>query len=114
MKIDLIDSTGQSALSKKNLELWIKDELQKHSYDNNWLVEVLVVDKLKMRLLNKKYRQIDKATDVLSFPQFNPPHKEGNGAILGSIVLCPEAFGEQKEEELVRHGVKHLIGIHHK
>lgn len=114
MKIDLVNLSTEKFFNQKSIGLWIEDELTKHGYDNNWLVEVLIVDKSKMRAINKKYRQKDNVTDVLSFPQFNTLPKEGKGEVLGSIVLCPKAFDKQEADELVRHSVKHLIGIHHK
>lgn len=114
MKIDLVNLSTEKFFNEKSIGLWIEDELTKHGYDNNWFVEVLIVDKSKMRSINKKYCQKDKVTDVLSFPQFDTPSKEGRGEILGNIVLCPKAFDKQEADELVRHSVKHLIGIHHK
>ena len=80
--------------------------------------------------LNKKYRNIDKATDVLSFPMFekNEIKKliEGNYEIedvLGDLVISiPKVkeqaieYGHSFERELaymVVHGFFHLMGYNH-
>lgn len=80
--------------------------------------------------LNKKYRNIDKATDVLSFPMFekNEIKKliEGNYEIedvLGDLVISiPKVkeqaieYGHSFERELaymVVHGFFHLMGYDH-
>ena len=92
-----------------------------------------------MRILNCQYRGIDRATDVLSFPQ-NPPlppfAKGGRGGItshesritnhevvLGDIVVNihraerqAAEYGLTLDEELKRlliHGLLHLTGYDH-
>ena len=79
-----------------------------------------------MRELNKKYRKLDKTTDVLSFGL-----NEGDAFVespddvlrLGDIVVSyPQAVDEAREENkmvidqivlLVLHGLDHLLGKHH-
>jgi probable rRNA maturation factor len=48
----------------------------------NWEVSVAIVGAVRMRRLNKKYRQIDKTTDVLSFRGGEAMNK-----FLGEIVI---------------------------
>lgn len=92
-------------------------------------VEIMIVGDRKMRALNEKYRQIDQTTDVLSFPLEDAQAqssfaKSGDGILhLGSVVISyPQALTyaaaesvlvDDKIEELVEHGVLHLLGIHH-
>lgn len=88
-------------------------------------ISVAIVGDRKMRLLNKKYRNLDKTTNVLSFSL-----SEGESAVLpqdilrlGDIVVSypqviKEAVKEEilvdiKIDELVKHGVMHLLGLHH-
>lgn len=88
-------------------------------------VSIAIVGSRKMRSLNKKYRNIDKSTNVLSFPQM-----EGEAIVLpkdtlmlGDVVLSyPDVVREAGEYEtmvddrvnlLVEHGLLHLMGIHH-
>lgn len=93
-------------------------------------VSVIIVGDRKMQVLNKTYRQKDYTTDVLSFPQHDPSQamhpfvSPPDGTLyLGDIVVSfPEAVREAVEEhmlvddkieQLVLHGLDHLMGIHH-
>lgn len=90
-------------------------------------VSVSVIGDRQMRTLNKKYRNIDATTDVLSFPLnessgpfIDPPD---NILRLGDIMISyPQAVTEASEQnklvddviiELALHGLTHLLGIHH-
>ena len=96
----------------------ISDFLKKHHLNEQAKVDVFFVSKAKIRNLNKKYRNIDKPTDVLSFPVWNfldEIPKEGIIS-LGDIFICKEMVqGEIKREipNLVIHSLNHLIGKHH-
>ena len=96
-------------------------------------VNILVTDDVHIHELNRQFRQVDKPTDVLSFPEFalNPgelPTIEdadpGTGLIpLGDMVLSMERiaaqareFGHSRSREtayLVTHSVLHLLGYDH-
>lgn len=88
-------------------------------------VSVAIVGDRKMRALNKKYRNLDKTTNVLSFSQ-----TEGEGMVissdklvLGDIVISyPVVIQEASFENMlvddkinywVAHGLQHLLGEHH-
>jgi probable rRNA maturation factor len=98
-------------------------------------VHVAFVTDQEMRALNKRFRRIDKTTDVLSFGEAIPPRDRGTGAIahlngrrtqnggrfdLGEILISPEQASRQarrrkrplREEVafLAAHGVLHLMG----
>ena len=99
-------------------------------------VSVTVVDNKEIQEINKIYRNIDKATDVLSFPMyeyekaadfdnlddsaFNP---ESGELLLGDIVISAEKvtaqakeYGHSKEREfafLLIHSMLHLLGYDH-
>ena len=82
-------------------------------------IELLIVKNDEIRELNKEHRNIDKATDVLSFPLeydfVNMP--------LGSIVISTDfveekakEYGHEFDEEfslLFIHGILHLLGYDH-
>ena len=82
-------------------------------------IELLVVKNDEIQELNKEHRNIDKATDVLSFPMdFDMPYMP-----LGSIVISTD-FVEEKAKEyghtfneefslLFIHGILHLLGFDH-
>ncbi|MCL5407252.1 MAG: rRNA maturation RNase YbeY [Patescibacteria group bacterium] len=83
------------------------------------------VSKTKIRTLNKKYRQIDQETDVLSFPiweNLTQIPKKGT-ANLGDVFICLSVLrlnaqkeGKDETEELqgmIDHSLNHLVGKHH-
>jgi probable rRNA maturation factor len=81
-------------------------------------VELIVTDNTEMQKINKEHRNIDKTTDVLSFPYEEMPY-----APLGSIVISydkvkekADAFGHSQSDEftlLYIHGLLHLLGYDH-
>ena len=92
-------------------------------------VSVTFTDNEGIRELNKKYREMDKPTDVLSFPLFDfegdceePPIDEIISN-LGDIVISLERAKEQAEEYghsfarevafLTVHSMLHLLGYDH-
>lgn len=92
-------------------------------------LSVVFVGNDRMRLLNARYRAIDRTTDVLSFPLSDsaPPRRQTSSSPcplpLGDIVICvPKAsaqageYGVTFREELLRllvHGLLHLAGYDH-
>ena len=91
-------------------------------------VEVAIVGTRKMQKLNKDFLGVDEVTDVLSFPEEGEPgekfvQKKQKFLSLGSVVVCYPRAQEQANqrnvlvddevEELVIHGLKHLLGINH-
>jgi len=79
----------------------------------NTTIEVILLEKTVMKKINSDLRNIDLATDVLSFPQsYLPKAKE---KILGSILIAPEVAEEENIncEKLFIHGVLHLLGFDH-
>ena len=107
----------------------VEATLDYEQYSNPCEVSVSFVDNAEIRELNKKFRGIDKATDVLSFPLFDyegeseePPVDEMLG-MLGDIVLSLEQaalqadeYGHSFEREvafLTVHSMLHLLGYDH-
>lgn len=78
-----------------------------------------------MQALNKKYRNIDKTTNVLSFSinEGSPTIMPTDKLRLGDVVLSypqvirdaarDDVLVDEKVEELVIHGTLHLLGVHH-
>lgn len=86
---------------------------------------VLVRDPV-MRKLNLEYRNIDRSTDVLSFPSRDEktgPDRFADALFLGDVVVSADAALKQAREaghtleremsELVIHGILHLCGYDH-
>ncbi len=96
---------------------------------------VIITDDENIRELNREHREIDRATDVLSFPmlELSPGEKievspleldeETGTVMLGDIVISAERakaqaeeYGHSEEREisfLTVHGVLHLLGYDH-
>ncbi|MDR1060551.1 MAG: GTPase Era [Clostridiales bacterium] len=85
-----------------------------------------LVDDGEMRRLNREFRGVDRATDVLSFPMAGDgleTDPQTGRAILGDIAISPARAAEQADEYghpysrelafLTVHGVLHLMGCDH-
>ena len=94
-------------------------ELEKiANYITNKDFELILVDNLTIKEINKEYRNIDKPTDVLSFPLDVVCEGMPIGSIIISIDFLDKAleYGHSKEDELkllLIHGLLHLIGYDH-
>ena len=90
-------------------------------------INVVLTNPKNIRKINNEFRNIDKETDVLSFPMFEKDElekiDEANEDILGDIVISIERVKEQAEEYehsferelsyMVVHGFYHIIGYDH-
>ena len=90
-------------------------------------VSVTLTDDEHIHELNKKYRGVDRPTDVLSFAltESEEPQVEGGPEteILGDLILSVERLAAQAEEYghslkreaafLTVHGMLHLLGYDH-
>ena len=90
-------------------------------------VNIILTNPENIRKINSKYRNIDKETDVLSFPMFEKEELETRDEvimdILGDIVISinkvkkqAAEYGHSIERELsymVVHGFYHLMGYDH-
>ena len=93
----------------------------------NLSVSIILTTPEEIRKTNQKYRNIDKETDVLSFPMFEKKEiKELKGEFpetLGDIMISIERVKEQAKEYghsferelsyMVVHGFYHLLGYDH-
>ena len=99
--------------------------------DSKLCVTVTLTTPKTIQEINKQYRNIDRATDVLSFPMFEKDELDKkiqendfeNEDVLGDIVVSVEKVNEQAieyghsfERELsymIVHGFYHLMGYDH-
>ena len=96
----------------------------------NMSLNIVMVEANEIKALNKQFRQIDKVTDVLSFPMLdrldeleNEIDAELGDVNIGDIYICRERAKEQAEEYghgygrelcfLAVHGLLHLLGYDH-
>lgn len=108
-------------VNRKRITATIKNLLNEQMVTGPVEVSVAVVGDRKMRELNKKYRDKDETTNVLSFSLNEDTQTDI--LRLGDIVISyPEVIREAAEEEvlvddkideLAKHGLQHLLGIHH-
>lgn len=88
-------------------------------------ISLTLVDAEEIQQLNRDYRNVDKVTDVLSFPQYDDLNElpEDGEIMLGDVIICrqraeeqAEEFGHSVEREMVYlfvHSVCHLLGYDH-
>ncbi len=84
-------------------------------------LSIVLTDDAEQQILNRDWRGIDKATNVLSFPQIEPFGPVSG--LLGDIILARETLVREAEEQgvsfddhfthLVVHGFLHLLGYDH-
>lgn len=125
-----IEKIDEESLIRTVVETVLKEEGVKKEVD----VYITLTHNDNIQKINAEHRNIDKPTDVLSFPMFEreeiPMLKEGNSdddgqveTMLGDIIVSVEKVREQAEEYghsfkrelayLVTHGMLHLLGYDH-
>lgn len=117
----MIDITVQEGISfpekwDKLLRDTVAEALAYEGIEGEQEVSILICDEEEIHRLNLEFREIDRPTDVLSFPLF----EEGE---LGDIVISlpralqqAEEYGHSTERELAfltAHSVLHLLGYDH-
>jgi len=86
---------------------------------------ILLTGNSKMKYLNKKFRNKNKITDVLSFPNLEPTDlkkKTNTENYLGDIALSYEIISRRSKDsnfnlefdKMWIHGYLHLLGYNHK
>ncbi|MBU4228449.1 rRNA maturation RNase YbeY, partial [bacterium] len=113
-------------INQRKIREIVKKALQSLKVDEKTEVSILFADDKFIRLLNNKYRGIDKSTDVLSFSLWEgsvkTPEAESD-KLLGDIIISVETAQRQAdnlnhsmEKEftvLLIHGLLHLTGYAH-
>ena len=106
-----------------------EESLKYENFDPNCEISLSFVTNSEIHKINKQFRNIDRETDVLSFPQLTfeegeIPEKNENGEIiLGDIIISvekakaqAEEYGHSLEREiafLTAHSMLHLMGYDH-
>ncbi len=109
----------------EKIETCILETLNLEDFSKNVEVSLTVVDNLTIKELNKQYRNIDKETDVLSFPLLEEFENidTKNIIALGDIIISIDKakaqaldYGHSLERELcflTVHSMLHLLGYDH-
>ncbi len=89
----------------------------------NVLFSIIFVGNEEIQAINKKYRNIDRVTDVISFAFEDNEVEQEELRVLGDIYICIPKMMEQAKEYghiekrelsfLVVHGLLHLLGYDH-
>lgn len=124
------------AAADEKHERIIRDVYEKctETYDEDLAVGVCVTGNEGIRKINREFRNVDSATDVLSFPLLDAKDGEiswdgkdldrkTGSVMIGDIVISIERAGEQAGELghgierelafLTCHGMLHLLGYDH-
>jgi probable rRNA maturation factor len=121
----LIFVESRYKVSRKRIKKAIEGVIHKNEVAGPVEVSVAIVGDRKMRQLSKKYKNEDKTRNILSFSQVEGEAVELPKDVLrlGDIVLSypqvindavrDEILVDDKVDELVEHGMLHLLGIHH-
>ncbi len=106
----------------KLLEKVVEYGLQFEKYDRSCTVGVSFVEEDRIRELNREFRDIDRVTDVLSFPDGTVNPEDGE-IMLGDVIICAKRACEQALEYghsldrelsfLTAHSLLHLLGYDH-
>lgn len=122
MEILLSNNQNQHPVDSKALQSQIGQLLEKLG-ETQCELSLLLTDDAEIRRLNKTYRNLDHATDVLSFPQDENAVNESGDTLLGDVVISVETAARQAEEHhlsfneelilLAIHGILHLLGYDH-
>jgi probable rRNA maturation factor len=121
LRLHLQNDDGQPAPPLHQFQEWVAAALTGAGHERTTELTVRIVGEQEMRELNQRYRQISRATNVLSFAAGLPPHLQL--PLLGDIVICAplvarEAQQQQKSSSahwahMVIHGTLHLLGYDH-
>lgn len=115
-----VEQISRLALERRNIAI------------GNFYIGIGIVSKESIRNTNKESRDIDKVTDVLSFPMYevkelqelaNKTKENKDQVAIGDIVICLEKVEEQSVEYetgvereilyMITHGMCHLMGYDH-
>jgi len=112
-------STHGAVPGSPQLRQWARAALQGAGAAGGLVIRL--VDEPESRALNRDFRHIDGATNVLSFPFEAPPGVPSEH--LGDIVICAPVVEREALEQgkpasahwahMVVHGVLHLVGFDH-
>ena len=115
--VDCTEKEGKENIIRKAAEYVLSRENVRAS------VCITVVDEAEIQRINHEFRNIDRVTDVLSFPAWDGGEYDLTDGFLGDIAICEKRAREQAKEYghslerelafLTVHGMLHLLGYDH-
>jgi probable rRNA maturation factor len=121
----LIYVESRYKVNRKRIKSAVQFVLEDQNIQTQLEVSIAIVGDRKMRALNKQYRNLDKTANILSFPLSEGEQTKLPNDImrLGDIIISypmvikeaseQELLVDDRVEELVQHGMLHLLGLHH-
>lgn len=123
----LFENNTKEEVNYKLIKNVISEALKYEGVSDNTEISVTIVDNEEIRKINNKFRNIDRATDVLSFPLIDFDNEDlpndGSKIYLGDIIISIERAKEQANEYghsldrevgfLTAHSMLHLLGYDH-
>lgn len=120
---DIINNSGYEVGELTILEEYVK-KITKQLEIEKAVFNIILVNDEEIHELNKKYRNIDRPTDVITFAlEDNDNFKNPEIRVLGDIYLCvpiayeqAKIYGHSRIREicfLATHGILHLLGYDH-
>ena len=107
-------------LSKKLRKI---SKIIKFFKEKNITFTILLTNSLNMKKLNKKFRKLNKPTDVLSFPSFSSKNLKlikDKKIYIGDVAASYEIINVRSKNNFLKefdkvwvHGLLHLIGYDH-
>ena len=120
MKLYIFKEVSARVPRQKIFNLFDKIMSKETEADAGSRINLVFTSKKRIQQLNKSHRQIDKATDVLTF---NLGESSGDDSVFGEIYISTDVaraqapkFANTFGEELLRlccHGFLHLLGYDH-
>lgn len=123
MKYKIYNETNDDLIKEiKELNKFIKYVVKKENINNAYF-NIIIVNNNEIKKLNKKYRNIDKETDVITFALEDEKEMKSEVRILGDIYISIDKVKEQSKlyghsirrelSFLALHGILHLLGYDH-
>ncbi len=119
VKLEFSNTTKKYQVNEKKLRVLVNKVATLAGVKKGTLSLSFVGEK-KIREVNEKFRNINRPTNVISFPFMEYAGKE---FILGDIIICPLVAKKQATKEgndfrqyiafLIIHGFLHLLGFDH-
>lgn len=124
MEISIFNETNEDLdIELKELKELLENVARDEKLDNI-VFNVIIIDNERIKEINKKYRNIDRETDVISFALEDDKTMKLDGIrLLGDIYISIDKVKSQAEEYghsfkrelsfLAVHGFLHLLGYDH-
>ncbi len=122
MKVSILNKQRKYPVDRTKILHWVRQILLIQNLKEGE-VGLVFVNNHRIRVYNRDYRKIDRATDVLAFPMLEGMGGELHPYFLGDVMVSLEMV--EKEAHLYRrdmqeqllvliiHGILHLLGYDH-